>query len=87
MMRLDREALGAALLEARMTQDISLRGIEAVTGISRTTISRAERAHPDIFASAETVVVLCHFYQIDPRDYVEPVSRESTHETSEAGAG
>lgn len=83
MLRLDREALGKKLLEMREAGDVALRDIEAATGISRSTISRAERAHPDVFASAETVLVLSVFYGIDPRQFVKPVSRESTHETGE----
>ncbi|QFT31791.1 hypothetical protein FIV00_14965 [Labrenzia sp. THAF82] len=82
MMRLDREKLGEALLREREKRGLNMRAVHALTGISIATISRAERAHPDIYASAETVLILCKLYRLDPLRFVQDVSREYTHETS-----
>jgi len=81
-MKLDREKLGEALREAREARSLTPRDLEKITGVSFSTIYRAERAHPDIFARAETVCVLGHVLGVDPRDFVEGVSRENTHDTN-----
>lgn len=71
MIRLNRERLGQLLLAARTKHQLTTRALQVVTGISAATISRAERGHPDVCASAETVLVLCHFFRIDPMDALE----------------
>lgn len=82
MMRLNRERLGAAFRAERERMGLTVRALSARTGVSIATISRAERAHPDVFASAETALILSTYFWIDPREFVEGVSRENTHETS-----
>ena len=83
MMRLDREGLGKALRAEREAQGLTARDLEQKTGVSDSTILRAERAHPDVFARADTVCILCRVLDVDPLSFVEPVSREHTHEASE----
>ncbi|WP_306147222.1 MULTISPECIES: helix-turn-helix domain-containing protein [unclassified Roseibium] len=70
MLMLDRKKLGAALLAARERRALSLRQVEERTGISRSTIGRAERGHADGYVTADAVVILAAFYRIDPRYFV-----------------
>ncbi|EEE45437.1 helix-turn-helix domain-containing protein [Roseibium alexandrii] len=70
MSALDRKKLGAAFLAAREKRALSLRQVEERTGVSRSTIGRAERGHADGYVTADAVVILGAFYQIDPRDFV-----------------
>lgn len=80
-MRLDREKLGHALRRARETRGLTPRDLARITGVSFSTIYRAERAHPDIYARADTICILGFELGVDPRDFVERVSRENTHDT------
>ncbi|MEO9670097.1 MULTISPECIES: helix-turn-helix transcriptional regulator [Alphaproteobacteria] len=66
MKRLDRIALGRALFLAREALRLTTREIAARTGVSAATVSRAERAHPDIYQSAESVLLLCDHFDVDP---------------------
>lgn len=69
-MALDRKKLGAALEAARRARGLSMRTVTELTGVSRSTISRAERGHADGYVTADAVVILGAFYQLDPRDFV-----------------
>jgi transcriptional regulator with XRE-family HTH domain len=71
MMQLDREKLGEALRDMRERKGMTIRDLEAETGISKATISRAERAHPDVYASADTVIVLCFALGVSPFLFVK----------------
>lgn len=66
MKELDREILGKMLLGARKKRGITTREVAVATGVSAATISRAERAHRDSFQNAETILLLCDFFGIDP---------------------
>lgn len=70
MWRLDRVALGQALADGRARWRMTLRDVEAATGVSRSTISRAERGSADAFQSAQNVLVLCWFYRLDPLSFL-----------------
>ncbi|MFN4124456.1 helix-turn-helix domain-containing protein [Pannonibacter indicus] len=70
MKRLDRIALGRALHLARTLKGYTTREMQALTGISAATVSRIERAHPDTLASAETALVLCDFFGLDPLSFL-----------------
>ncbi|MBO9424664.1 helix-turn-helix transcriptional regulator [Labrenzia sp. R4_1] len=70
MSALDRKKLGAALEAARRRRGLAMRTVTELTGVSRSTISRAERGHADGYVTADAVVILGAFYQIDPRDFV-----------------
>lgn len=71
MARLNRQKLGAALEAARRARGLSFRQAEEATGVARSVTSRAERGHPDGYVTADAVVILAKFYQLDPRDFVE----------------
>ena len=66
MKRLDRALLGGMLLGKRTKRGLTTREVAALTGISAATLSRAERAHKDSFQNAETILLLCEFFGIDP---------------------
>jgi len=70
MSALDRKKLGAALEAARRGRGLTMRKVTERTGVSRSTISRAERGHADGYVTADAVVILGAFYQIDPREFV-----------------
>ncbi|MEP2841514.1 helix-turn-helix transcriptional regulator [Roseibium sp.] len=71
MMRLNRMELGADLKAARRAHGFSVREVEAQTGITRSVISRAERGHPDGYVTADAVIVLSRFFNLDARGNVE----------------
>lgn len=70
MKRLDRIALGRALHLARTIKGYTTRQMQDLTGVSAATVSRIERAHPDTLASAETTLVLCDFFGLDPLSFL-----------------
>ncbi|MCY1704503.1 helix-turn-helix domain-containing protein [Pannonibacter sp. SL95] len=66
MLRLDRIALGQALAGGRARWRLTVREAAELTGVSSATISRAERASEDAYQSAQSVLVLCAVYGLDP---------------------
>lgn len=73
MKRLDRIALGKGLRAARDKRGMTTRQVGFATGVSAATISRAERAHPDSFQNAESILLLCDYFGVDPFGALESV--------------
>lgn len=90
--QLDRIHLGKRLLRERTTRGLTVRDVENILrrpdgtpAVSRSTLSRAERGSPECFQNAETILLLSDYYGFDARAYlvsVQPVSRETPHETN-----
>lgn len=87
-MRLEREKLGAALRQARLESGYSIRDVETKCGLSRSAISRAERGNAEAYATADTVIVLCRFLDLDPCGFVKQfhVDTPSGQETAGGAA-
>ena len=87
MKQLDVIRLGRALASARAERGMTTRDLEGATGVSKATISRAERAHPDGTRSAASIVVLCDFFGMDPRTFLTGVFHENTPVRQDAIGG
>lgn len=79
MKRLDRIALGRALHLARTIKGYTTRQMQDFTGISPATVSRIERASPETLASAETALILCDFFGLDPLSFLRRVDEDVFH--------
>ncbi|WP_420415100.1 hypothetical protein [Roseibium sp.] len=67
---LDFSGLGQAFFKARTSRGWTIDSVVADTGLSKATVSRAERMCEDTPVNLQSGVILCQYYGIDPVKYL-----------------
>jgi transcriptional regulator with XRE-family HTH domain len=66
----DFSGLGRTFAKARARRGLTTGDVAGATGLSKATVSRAERMGEDTPVSLSSGLILCRFYQVNPMNYL-----------------